>query len=221
MPHNPLGPLPDMAQIVQYSIKGSHNSIAWANTGYLQYTGIAPAVADLQAMGTAIGNAWNTNFAPLCHAQVTMDAVRLADMTNRASAIAQVSGMAHAGTRVGTDDANSICCVVSWQINRRYKGGHPRWYVPAGVVADYTLGKTWTTTFTTAMNNAATAMRTAMNAIAVSGVTYKMVAMQIFHKDPITLKQVYVVPPVPYTIQGNVIHGRVDTQRRRLGKETP
>lgn len=219
--HNPLGPLPDMAQIVQYSIKGSHNGVAWANTGYLQYTGTAPTVADLATIATGIGTAWNTNFAPVCHANVTQDAVRLQDMTNRASSINEVTGMAHAGTRTGTDDANNICCVVSWQINRRYKGGHPRWYVPAGVVADYTSGRLWTTAFTTAMNNAATAMRTAMNALTSGGATYKMVSMELYRKNPATGLPAYVVPPVPYTVQGNKVHGRVDTQRRRLGRETP
>jgi hypothetical protein len=216
-----LGPLPDAAQIVLATMKGTHNDWGWQNKLYLQYTGTAPAVADLQSVGTSIGNAWNTNIAPMCHANVTMAAVDLVDLTNRAASIASVTGLAHPGTRAGTDPPNSVAAVVSWKINHRYRGGHGRTYFPAGVQADYTNGRLWTTAFTTAMNNAATAFRTALNAITVSGQTYRLVIMNFITHDPVTKVQHYVIPPVPYTVQGNVVHGRVDTQRRRLGKETP
>src|SRR6476660_5896761 len=113
MPSQPaLGPLPDADHIIQYVIGGTHNAYPWKNVGYLQYTGGAPAVADLNAIGTAIGNAWNTNFAPMCHANVTMSDVTLTDMTNRGAAISAVTGLAHAGTRAGTDTSNQVAAVI-------------------------------------------------------------------------------------------------------------
>ena len=216
-----LGPLPDAAQIVQAAVSGSHNDTGWVNVHHLQYVGTAPGVADLQAVGTAIGNAWNTNIAPMCHANVVMKAVVLTDLTNRSAAQGSVSGLNHAGTRAGVDVSNNVAAVVSWAINHRYRGGHARTYFPAGATADYTNGRIWTGAFTLALNTAATAYRTAINAITVSGTTYKMVMVQFYRTNPTTKLIEYVIPPVPYTIQGNQVHGRVDTQRRRLGKETP
>lgn len=221
MAKNPLGPLPDAPQIIQYTMSGTHNGYPWVNVAYLQYTGIAPAVADLNSIGTAIGNAWNTNVAPLCHANVTMSAVNLVDLTNRAAAISAVTGLNHPGTRAGTDTSNQVACTVSWKINHRYRGGHPRSYWPAGVLGDITNGRTWTSTFQNLVTANAGAFRTALNAITYGSSTVRMVSVNFYTHDPTTGKPIYVNPPVPYTIQSGLCHGRVDTQRRRLGKETP
>lgn len=222
MAKNPLGPLPDVPQVIQFAMLGTHNSYPWVNVGYLQYVGIAPAVADLNAIGTSIGNAWNTNVAPLCHANVTMSAVNLVDLTNRGAAISAVTGLAHPGTRAGSDNPNQVATVISWKINRRYRGGHPRSYWPAGVQADITVGRTWTTTFQTAATNGANAFRTALNAITYGSSTLRMVSVNFYTHNPTTGKPIYVTPvPPPFTIQSALCHGRVDTQRRRLGKETP
>lgn len=221
MAKNPLGPLPDAAQIIQFVMGGTHNGYPWLNVGYLQYTGIAPTVADLNSIGTAIGNAWNTNIAPLCHANVTMQSVNLTDLTNRGAAISAVTGLNHPGTRAGTDVPNQVAAVISWKINHRYRGGHPRSYWPAGVQADITSGRSWASAFQTAATAAAGAFRTALNAITYGSSTVRMVSMNFYTHDPTTGKPIYVGTPVPYTIQSALCHGRVDTQRRRLGKETP
>jgi hypothetical protein len=219
-----LGPLPDLPQTVQYVMGGTHNGSTWKNVGYLQYTGIAPDVAALNSVGTAIGNAWNTNIAPMCHANVIMQSVDLLDLTNRGAAIASVTGLAHPGTRAGTDVPNQVAAVISWKINHRYRGGHPRSYWPAGVTADITSGRLWTTgagSFQTTATAAANAFRTALNAITTGSTTYKMVSWHIFNHDPVTGCPTIDPGRAPYTIQSGLCHGRVDTQRRRLGKETP
>ena len=216
-----LGPLPDADHIIQAKTSGTHNGYLWVNIQYLQYSGAVATVADLQSVGTSIGNAWNTNIAPLCHANVTMNQVDLVDMTNRGAAIATVTGLAHPGTRAGTDNPNAVACVVSWKINHRYRGGHPRSYLPAGVAADITNGRTWSSTFQTLATTNSNAFLTAVNAIATGGKTFKMVGMSFYGHNPTTGDLVYNVPPVPYTINSALVHGRVDTHRSRLGKETP
>lgn len=216
-----LGPLPDAAQIIQATMLGTKNSYPWVNVLYLQYSGTAPDVSALNSVATSIGNAWNTNFASLADTTVIMNEVKLIDLTNRGSAISDVTGMNHPGTRAGTNLTNQVAAVVSWRINHRYRGGHPRSYMPFGVLGDVTTGRTWTTTFTGLVTTGAGAFRTALNAITWSGATVKMVSMNFYSHDPATGEKTYVIPPVPYTIQSAVCHGRVDTQRRRLGKETP
>lgn len=216
-----LGPLPDADHIIQAKSSGTHNGYLWVNIQYLQYTGALCTVADLQAVGNAVGNAWNTNFAPLCHANVTMNQVDLLDLSNRGAATATVTALAHPGTRAGTDVSNSVALVVTWKINHRYRGGHPRTYLPAGVTADITSGRLWAGAFQTTATTNANAYLTAINAISTGGKTFKMVGMNFYSHDPSTHAPVYVIPPVPYTIGSAVVHGRVDTQRRRLGKETP
>lgn len=216
-----LGPLPDADHIIQARVSGTHNGILWVNTHYLQCVGALPNVADLSAMATSIGSAWNTNIAPLCHANVTMNQVDMADLSNRGAAIASVTALAHPGTRAGSDNANQIAMVVSWKANRRFKGGHPRSYLPAGVQADILTGRLWVGTFQTLATTSVRAYRTALNALTSTGATYRMVYMRFITHDPVTKAKLYVTPPEPYTITDGLVHGRVDTQRRRLGKETP
>lgn len=215
----PLGPQPDVPAVVHFVMRGTKGGTSWANKGYLQYSGPAPAVADLATVGTAIANAWNTDFAPICPAGVVLTTIDLQDLTSRLAARNSVT-VSHAGTRTGTEMPNQVALVISWLINRRYRGGHPRTYLPAGVLEDVTSARLWAGAFVTAAQAAATAFRTALNAISVSGATYKMAAVNMVTHDATTHALEYVVPPNVFTVQGNAVHGRVDTVRRRLGRET-
>ena len=200
--------------MVLVRFKGVFGTQPWNVIQHLQYTGPAPSVADLQTLATSITTAWNTNYAPLQATGVNLTGIDLADLTNPASSAASVTVTSN-GTRTGTIMPASTCIVVSWIINVRYRGGHPRSYYPFGVIADIQTSRSWTTTFVTSVNSASNAYRTALNALTVSGATYKMAVVSYFHDN--ALRDV----PVPYTVQSNVTHARIDTQRRRLGKEIP
>lgn len=209
-----MPPLPPVPNVVLVRLKGTLSGSVWNNIMHLQYTGAAPTVADLNTIGTSISTAWNTNFAPLATSAVTLTGIDLADLTNPAAAATSVTANVP-GTRAGTAMAAQVCCVVSWVINVRYRGGHPRSYFPFGSNTDIQTVRTWTTAFVTAVNNGSTAFRTALNALTVSGTTYKMCTVSYVRNNAPRN------PPIVFTIQSNVVHGRIDTQRRRLGKETP
>lgn len=209
-----MPPLPPAAQIVLVRLKGTYGSQPWNVIQHLQYTGPAPAVADLQTIATSITSAWNTNYAPLAATNVGLSGIDLADLTNPAAAAASVT-VSSLGTRAGATLPASTCIVVSWIINVRYRGGHPRSYYPFGVITDTTGTRAWAPTFVTSVNNASTAYRTALNALSVSGTTYKMAVVSYTRNNEPR------PTPVPFTIQSNVTHQRIDTQRRRLGKEIP
>lgn len=204
--------LPDAAQIVLVRVTGTNQGTNFQNVFHLQYSGTAPQVADLNTLCSDVLSAWATNFSPLCQAGQALASATAVDLTNRQAASGTATNTT-AGSRAGTAMTNQVACVVSWAINHRYRGGHPRSYIPAGVLADVTSGHLWATTFVTSMTNAAGAFRTALNAITISGATYKMVTLSYYSGG------VLLPTPVPYTIQGAKVHGRVDTQRRRLGKE--
>lgn len=206
--------LPAVANVVLVRVKGTYGGQPWNAIFHLQYSGGAPTVADLNSIGTSIGTAWSANLASLHVAGVIVTGVDLADLTSQAAATTTVT-LNIPGTRAGTNFPSSVATVVSWNINRRYRGGHPRTYFPFGVVADALTVRTWTTAFTTAVQTGANAFRTALNALSVSGTTYKMVCVSYILDHEIR------TTPIPFTITGNVTHGRIDTQRRRLGKETP
>lgn len=207
-----MPPLPDVAGVVFVRVKGTTSGANWNNVFHLQYTGTAPTTATLNSVCASVLTAWATNFGPLCQAGVALVGADAADLTNRQGAIGTNTNTT-AGSRAGTAMTNQAACVVSWPINRRYRGGHPRTYLPAGVLADVTSNRLWSSTFITAVVNGATSFRTALNAISIGGTTFTMVSVQYYDQ------KVLLSNPVPWPIQIPKVHGRVDTQRSRLGRE--
>jgi len=205
-------PLPDAAAIVRVRVVGVVNSSPFNNLFHLQYSGAAPTVAQLNALCASVLTAWQTNFKSLCPSVVVLSGADAQDLTNAGAASGSATDTT-AGTRSGTAMPNSVAACITWKINNRYRGGHPRTYLPAGVVADVTGGNRWTDGFVASADTAAAAFLTAMNAITEGGATYKMVCLSYVRN------KIKLTTPVPYTIQSSLVDHRPDTQRRRLGRD--
>jgi hypothetical protein len=82
----------------------------------------------------------------------------------------------------------------------------------------YTNGRTWTPTRQAAYQTAGRAFLAAINAMAIGSRTYQLCAVSYYHT--VGGIQQYKTPPDVYPITDVVMHTRVDTMRRRLGKET-
>jgi len=207
-----MPPLPDAAAIVRVRVVGTVNGTPFNNIFHLQYSGAAPSVSQLNALCTSVLSAWATNFSPLCPSSVVLASADAQDLTNSAAATGSATNTT-AGSRSGTAMPNNVAACVSWKINTRYRGGHPRTYLPAAVIADVSGGNRWTDAFVTAADTAITAFLTAMNAITEGGATYRMVCLSYVRS------RVRLTVPVPYTIQSGLLDHRPDTQRKRLGRD--
>jgi hypothetical protein len=199
---------------VQVTVNGQINAMPWANVFHVRYPGTAPQVTDLNALCTAMLSAWGTNFAPLVNTNVSLSGAVASDLTNASAAQGSASAST-AGTRAGTALPNNIACCITWKINMRYRGGHPRTYLPATVSADVATGRLYTQAYIDLVTPAAAAFRTAVNGIAAPGGTYTMVCLRR------TIDRVAQNPAVPVTIQSSLVDHRVDSQRDRLGKDLP
>lgn len=209
-----MPPLPPAQNIVRIRLKGGNQATVWNNVLYLQYVPPAPAVADLTTLMNGIATAWLTNFAPLCNVSTALTGIDAADLTSSLASTGSIS-TSQVGTRAGQAMPASVACVASWLINRRYRGGHPRSYFPFGIITDTQNGRQWTPAFVTAALAGVRGFRTALNALTTGTTSYKLVCLSYVSN------KVQLGTPVPYTINDAAIHGRVDTQRHRLGKETP
>jgi len=207
-----MPPLPDAAGIVRVRVAGTLNGAPFNNIFHLQYSGSAPSVANLNSVCTAVLTAWQTNFKSMCPTTVALAGADAQDLTNSSAASGSATDTT-AGTRSGTAMPNNVAACVTWKINNRYRGGHPRTYLPAGVIADVSGGNRWTDAFVTALDSAAAAFLVALNAISVGGSTYKMVCLS-YRRGGVQL-----AVPVPYTIQSSLADHRPDSQRRRLGRD--
>jgi len=209
-----MPPLPPVAQVIQSNVNGLINTVPWTNVFHLQYTGAAPTVAQLNSLSAGVLNAWGTNFAPMVNTGVTLASCVSTDLTNTAAAQGSATGST-AGSRAGTALSNAQAACLSWKVNQRWRGGHPRTYLPATVSSDIVAGRLFTDTYVTALTTAANTFLTTVNALTAGGATMRLVCVRR------TIDRVVLVTPVVLTIQSVLVDHRIDSQRDRMGKDLP
>lgn len=203
--------VPNVCKVIMHGSKSGHTFI---NTWYAKYgtfpTDQAGANAVAAAMATAYWNAFGSVQATAA-GHVSTQVIDLATRTG----ITGVDTTTHSGTHAGAQalPVNVACC-ISWVIADRYRGGHPRIYLPAADGTDIGTASSWSTTSLAAYQNAANGFHAAINALTTAGTTWQHVAVRYFSQNQV-LPNPYVRP-----VNGTVVHTRVDTQRRRLGKES-
>jgi hypothetical protein len=204
--------LPPVANVIHVRLIGSLGNATWNNIFHLQYSGQPPNSAALQTLAGSIATAWIANLGPLAPTVCTLTGATLTDLTSPTSASTAVT-LNSVGTRAGTPFSAQVAVVGSWAVNLRRRGGHWRNYWTFGVVADLLNQTQWTPAFAAACQSGLAGFRTALNAMNVGGSPVTLVGVSWF--DAHALRPTPLVLP----IQGVSVHPRVDTQRRRLGKE--
>jgi len=207
-----MPPLPPANKILKVRFLGTYGDAKWNCIMHSQYLGSTPTSSDLLTYATSVSGAWSNNIAPLCSNGVTLHQVDAIDLSSPTSASASVI-VAAPGTRGPTDLPASVSLVSSWKVNLRYRGGHVRNYWPGGVAADQADTRLWKDTSIAAFTAGFEAFRTAVNALTLAAGATQLVLLS--YKSG----HVFRPTPLPAVIQSVAVHPRLDTQRRRLGKE--
>jgi hypothetical protein len=139
--------LPNAPNCCQAVLNGLNQGTRWQNTLHFSYpVGTTLTGANLTALLNGIESAWTAQIAPICNTNVTLVSLAAVDLNSRTGPIAShTPATPIAGTRAGTAMPTQVAAVASWTIQNRYRGGHPRTYFPAGVLADVSAGHLWTT----------------------------------------------------------------------------
>lgn len=217
--------LADVPHTVSATFIGTNQGRIWMNRMYWDYTSGSPDSATLFGFNNTLITNWNAAFRGANNPLVILTNVNTIDLQSRTAATAYSTvATPPVGTHTGTPLPLNVASVVSWKINNRYRGGHPRSYMVMGNLEDTVGGNAWTTAGKAILQNAATAFWTSSHAITQGGFSFVFSSVQYFsgshktdtnkHPDPVP-----VIPPKTFVIQSAVVHGRIDTQRRRLGKE--
>lgn len=144
-------------------VRFNHTYGTEVNTGWslhMQYTN-APTQAQLDGLCTASGNSWNSHLAPSHNPAVTLTSVEGIDLADKAGVVSSVA-MSHAGTLGGAQLSANAAMLVNFAVKRRYRGGKPRIYVPAGSTASLATPQTWNAAFLTAFQSGFSALMTDM-----------------------------------------------------------
>lgn len=203
------------AGTVRISINGTKQGSSWANVFWCNLTGgVSASQADLDAWTTAFQAAYKAQLQAVMTTDCTYGTARATLFVSSTAVLESTIAMTGAGTNAGTIlNDNSACAVFSWLSTVYWRGGKPRTYLPGLTNAATTDAKTLTAGTITAYKAAAAAFRTAVNALtsgAITGTQLGFVSFQSGNADR--------PAPLFFAITGVTVHGRIGTQRRRLGK---
>lgn len=218
--------LPDVPKVLRVALSGNRTGNVWLSRFYIQYTGTAPTVSDLAAFDTAVDTAVATDLVPLMDVDSRTTQIETIDLSSPTSAV-DIKTVFRQGTRSGNTLPSQICAVQSYEIARRYRGGHPRGYWPIGTATDVLSNVDWIGASVTAFDNGLDAMFTAIFAAGWSGAGTLSHVNVSYYKgftvvtNPITGRARNVptlrVAPVIDAITSTQVRQSFGTQRRREG----
>lgn len=123
--------LPVVPGVVKARVIGNSNGVPWNNIWYLGYTGTPPDDVTCSNIAAAMYAPYVSAGSLLAHwnSQTQIEACEVEDLSSTSGGVG-VHASTQSGAIVGDypDAADSLLCKLF--IARRYRGGHPRKYLP-------------------------------------------------------------------------------------------
>lgn len=161
--------LPDVAKVLKVAMIWSDG----VNTDivtrfYISYGGSAPSSAELDTFCDSVRAGYTADLNPVVNDNITLGRVHAIDLSSPTGAEGNWSGSV---TGAGTNPPNAldVAMVISYEIDRRYRGGHPRGYWPVGDSSVLQTPQTWTSGFVSGVQGGIEAFFTAVLAAGWSG----------------------------------------------------
>jgi hypothetical protein len=146
-----MPPLPSVSKVLRLDWKFTTGTdIDVLNRIFVEYSGTAPTNTQLNTFCGVMHTAWDTNLRGLTPSSDVLVLKTAVDLSSPTAAIGE-DNTTDTGNRTGTALTAAECLVVSHEVQRRYRGGHPRTYWHWGVAADLSNTNTWSNTFTGAV----------------------------------------------------------------------
>lgn len=207
--------LPPVQSVARFAVNGTWQGQKFINVFHGQYSNVPGDAATMGQICLAVQTAYHNSFGALQGSDCITTTVQGIDLASRQGVISTGGNSLPGGSSFTSVNSVQIALCVSWTISDRYRGGHPRTYLP-GLTSDaLSSGHLITTQAQTLWQNAAAGFLTNFNAITAGASSWKLVCVRYFSGHQL-LPNPFVRP-----ISGSAVHRRLDSQRRRLGKEVP
>jgi hypothetical protein len=215
----PKGPKPPMPGLVKvqmlYNSVLAQQTLTAANVLHVITTPVvSQTVTSLTSLATSFYNAWGTRFITSLGNTANLIGCNTTDLSGtglQGSYLHTTPGGAS-----GASIAPQCAIVITWKAAINWRGGRPRTYLP--FVPNNALpsasGSKLQSTFTSALATAAQNFLVDVNGITLSGSIYQLGVPSYYTKGN------FRPAPVFYAFQSAVVHDRLDSQRRRSGKES-
>lgn len=216
----PLPAVPQVLKIETMGVTGEATELPWANVYHFGYTGTAPSNTACAAMAANVATQWITHMAPECVSNVTLTDVNVTDLTSATAGTGSHFG-SDAGSRGDDEIPANVAFLVTYPVQRRYRGGHPRTYLIVGGNADFLDAAHWSAAFTAEVQTHHQAFLAGIIGFGSGGATINNF-VNVSYYD----KALNPVPPYRRTTPlvddldptSAVYNGQIASQRRRVGR---
>lgn len=207
-----MAPLPDAAKVLkvawEYGVEFQTN----VNIFHVLYTGAGANQSDLDGITGDLETALKAFLNPLQDVDVVNQLITVTDLTSNTALTSSATPTGNGTHGGGMTPANCALC-VSWNIHRRYRGGHPRTYVGGIPISAYLDERAFTTTYVNLAKTLADGFNTDVSNIG-GGAYGALDLVNLSYYDQKVLR----VTPITDRILSSTVNARPDSQRRRLGK---
>ena len=181
-------------------------NVLWFQSG----STTTPTLANLQGMANAFDPLRGAVFAAYASPQNSYTGSVFTDWSSNTGLAYNSVGVyaGHAGSQGTTTQSAQVAILVSYQIGVRYKGGHPRTYLPyvSGVAATGTSGDEIPTAI---QNNVLTNLNAMIAGMKNTGILGGQTQVIYRHRNNATLAQTYQFATL-------TVNSQTATQRRRV-----
>lgn len=213
-------PFVPVDHVIRVRIPGVWLAGPYVNLFAVQYSGAVVDNTTLDGFATSFRNAWITTFGSIAPTQFTSNNAQCWDLTSQNGSIGSTSASFTGSVPNTTPLPAQSAVVVSWPVQGRWRGGHFRTYMFARNITSITNGKILSQAEKDAYATAALNFRSAVNALTINSVAVKLGGVRYFPTGfnpdgtPITKTS-----GTFYQFLTPIVHSRLDSQRRRSGKE--
>jgi hypothetical protein len=203
---------PGVIRVVQ---QGSYGGVNCANVFHVTSNGsLVYSLNDVQAAANGVRAAYVAQFQSFMSTQATIGNCVAQDLSSDVGAFAVATG-ATAGTDAATPGPANIALCLSWKTARHFRGGHARTYL-FGLTTNGPLNpNTFNTTIVSNASTKGLAFLNAVNAINYPDAAGHAVIGMLSRVQ----NKVVLATPVLYPWTSVTVDNRIDTQRRRLGRD--
>lgn len=214
-------PVPNVLKIV---ISGTYDELGayqWANVFHWVYGGGIPTLADVSNFADLFYGSYSSFFTASMPASQSMQNAQVTDLSSDTGAQAD-SPTVTPGTATGAKLPGNACMLISKTINRRYRGGHPRSYMPIGTETNLLDQANWNDDFVTSSLTQYLAFVDDLVGETAGAIALGAECTVSYYDgvDPVTKKPIRRDVPVVYDIpvDGYTARQELASQRGRIGR---
>jgi hypothetical protein len=211
MATRPFTPVPG---VVMVRFEGTSSDLRWNNVLHYVYGGAPPSLPSVAGLAEAMFNEYVAAIVPLMHADASIDQCVVTDLSSAMSNVGTF-GSATPGSAGGDVLPASVAVLASYPVALRYKGGHPRSYIFAGVQSDLQDMSNWGSGFIAEITDAWGNVLATPVGDTISGTTYTGQCAVSYRSG-----REYRETALPLPISSFTILQAVASQRRRMRRRT-